>query len=176
MLTANVGKGSAMKQLAVLSLVLGIFGASQAAFEMQWDASEQAVRVTTDLELSLVQEYFGITYDGQFGQVKPTGEGRPDIDDSSVTDFGVFGSWNQVILVDWADPEGESYAAGPWFWISVTSEEYEHLVLGDARDYVVQVSLLDGSFGAKQSLFLIPEPMSLALLGVGALLAAGRRQ
>ena len=176
MLTENTGKGSAMKQLAVLSVVLGIFGVSQAAFEMQWDASEQAVRVTTDLELSSIQLNLGIIGDGQWGDVTPAENDRPDPEDLFVSySGGLIPPWEDLIEVQWSGDSGP-YPAGPWFWISVTSEEYEHLVLGDAQDYVIQVGLLDGNFNAKQSLYLIPEPMSLALLGVGALLAVRRRQ
>lgn len=167
-----------MKKLMVLSLVLAIGAVSSAALEFTFADGSINVASTTPIAAG-IDLGFGIIGDAQLGAIEFAGGDKP-VGAPEITGLGdVTGMgfpWNDLTMVLWQQPRTDLFAAGDWMSIAISGD----WILGSADDFAVQVDILDGSFGVLESIYLapqvvIPEPMTMGLLGLGALFLRRRK-
>ena len=182
MLTENTGKGSAMKQLAVLSVVLGVIGASAAGLSLVALGGGQ---VGIDLDPATNVVYFfaadmGLTLSDYALTENAGGE-------ASVQDYGSF---------DWSGLGLSAVGSARTFEIASDGMSGEPVLPG--IQFIATFDLPAGHFFAAEpaegahaearvdlittepsvilgTLYVVPEPMTLGLLSVGALLLRRRR-
>lgn len=157
-----------MKKLLVLLLVLGMASAASAALVEQPDSSSLAVVVSGDLGADL---YLILSSDGALSGIT-LGADAPDLSGyagptSDLAGMGLF-------------PAG--YVGE--YWVMASSQNPYPLTgtyltaMGGAVGDSVNLSWFDeaGGMGDLGTIVLVPEPMTLALLGLGGLMMLRRRK
>lgn len=166
-----------MKKLLILMLVLG-FASSASALTVTLDpsgdqllgAGSYDVYVVSDVDIMPYELYLGLL-DKTYGSISVTDLPNAG-DDASATSYGdmagFFNVW-AVEALDMTDPF-DSILAGNQFQIAVT---YTGTAIGEDLALV----LMDGDLNTLDSTtFQIPEPMTIALLGLGGLFLLRRRK
>ena len=169
-----------MKKLLVLSLVMGIASLASAGYSLGYDGANVTV--------SGVDGVFGIDNGvGMIGGTLPTiGVVDPTRDAEVVADpiwtsytagdmayYGLPYTGGALILT-WGDAVTEAYSDGAWFSFALAGYQ-----LGTQADHVLQLDLINSNVEvAGNTLYLseIPEPATMALLGLGALVLRRRKK
>ena len=157
-----------MKKMLVLSLVLSVVGLANAGLSISYSGGN--VVMTSDEPLLGIATGLGIVGPAGIGTLAYRTVGAPVAAPliSQYTGAEAMGYGlpydGGLVLVLWADPVVTANPAGDWLTMALPG-----YVLGTASDHVVQVDLTDGDGVGIQSLYLIPEPVTMLLLGLGGL-------
>ena len=150
-----------MKKLLILTLVLGIASLASAGFSIAYDGAN--VIVSSDVELigGINLGVGGIGVDVGTLELRTVGAPTtaPVITEYGDT-TGIGYDWTDLVTVVWGDPVTTPNPAGMWLTAPVSG--------------VGTVELVDGNFTVLGSVE-IPEPATMALLGLGALFLRRRK-
>ena len=169
-----------MKKFLVLTLVLGIASLANAGYTLAYDAGE--IVVANDASLT---GGINVQVGAVGGTLVATDGVYPNIDYRTVsaptTDPTMYYAFTGatavsyslpydggVIALAWGDTEGANVVndAGDWLWIDFAGYQ-----LGTELAHDVQIELTDLIDSTTTSMYLsVPEPATMALLGLGALL------
>ena len=170
-----------MKKLLVLSLVLAVSAVSTAAWTLDY-AGGQFVIGNTEPVIGGMNNYLGtigadISVLGNHAEAALRTEGRP----AGGIEVEIYGGADAigaglpydggVWFITWGDPVTTPNPAG--FWMAIDAPGLE---LGSADNYEFAVGLMDGLTGeVAGTLYMVPEPMTMGLLGLGALFLRRRK-
>jgi len=174
-----------MKKLLIFMLVLGMTSAASAAVVLSIDGdtavSEINIAVTDTFTLGLVSDapttgfvsmYFALIapaslVDGSLGS---------PVDETGEMMFSVIAPWSDATL-------GDGYAMTPATMTSIAAGTWYKMTYTHAANYPVAITLYgDTGVGAPDAgnvidtVTVIPEPMTIALLGFGGLFLLRRRK
>lgn len=169
-----------MKKLLVLSLVLAVAGLANAALVFE---NGKVIYSLDEEVVGGINSYIGTSAGpAAFGAFEfRTGEGAPvsapeftDYTGQDAIDNSLPWTLGFVNLV-WGDASITPNPAGIWYSIEVVGD----YVVGTAEQFDLQIDVMNAFDGSMASLFLasavIPEPMTMGLLGLGALFLRRRK-
>ena len=165
-----------MKKMLVLALVLAVAGLANANLVLGWDVAAQKVTLSSDAVIAggaginnglgvIGAELGVVTFPvrAELAGIDPTvGQytGAQAIELGLPYDGG-------IVIAAWGKPLVDS-PAGDWMYATIVSNKV--LTVGTAANALVTVALTDGDGVATgANLYLVPEPMTMGLLGLGAL-------
>ena len=159
-----------MRKLLVLALVLGIAALANAQLSIAYDGEK--ISVNGDEPLLGIVAGLGIIGPAEIGELTYRTVGAPvavplvsQYTGAEATEYGLPYDGG-LVLVAWGDPVVTPNPAGMWFTMDLAG-----YTLGTEASHTVQVDLTDGDgVGIEgESIYLVPEPMTMLLLGLGGL-------
>ena len=163
-----------MKKLLTLVLVLAVASLANAGLSISYDGAAITLSSDTALDGGL-NNILGIIGDAQFGDFTLRTENVPNtaavITMYTGTEAVGMGLpyTGQFVTVLWSNGGDDILTPSPaGFWLSAALSGY---TLGTEISHDIQIDLGDGNANPMQSIYLtaVPEPITMALLGVGGL-------
>ena len=165
-----------MKKLLVLTLVLSIASLATAGYTVSYDGS--------DVTVSGVDDVYGIDHGvGMIGGTLPSSSASYTVDPTLDAEIAAAPIWTLytgaqmttysypytggATILTWGDTVTEAYDDGPWFSFALAG-----YVAGTEASHDLQIDLINSNVEkVGNTLFLsVPEPATMALLGLGSLL------
>lgn len=157
-----------MKKILILILVFAMAPLAEAGFLASWNGSSIVVSNDEAL-LGGINIGLGVIGPDAIGDITVRTIGAPTTppDITRWGDVRGYGMpWNDLVTIVWGDPVTTPNPAGLWLNAALSHP----WTLGTEANHSLQVDLIDGNAEIISTVYLVPEPATMLIFGLGALM------